>query len=173
MKRRELVARGAALAGSTSLLGVSRLLAQAPVAEPIAARVPRGTMPTTAAAPQPISEDERVQRRDKAQTLMKQLGFAALLIEPGANMTYFSGIEWGRSERLFALIIPQSGKPVVIAPGFEQQRAEDQVNGRFDIRVWQEDQNPEALVADVIKEGGGPDGARGCLYARTGPVLLY
>jgi Xaa-Pro dipeptidase len=103
-------------------------------------------------APSPISEAERAERRDKAQTLMKQLGYSAMLIEPGANMNYFAGIEWGRSERLFALIIPQSGKPVVVAPAFERQRAEDQVNGRFDIRVWQEDENPEALVADVMKD---------------------
>jgi len=47
-----------------------------------------------------------------------------------------------------------TGRPVVIAPGFEQQRAEDQVKGRFDLRVWQEDQNPEVLVADTLKDLG-------------------
>src|SRR4051794_39722660 len=156
MNRRELVARGAALAGSASVLGVGRLLAQgAGVARTGAHHV---HAPLDAAAPLPIGEDERIQRREKAQLLMKQLGFAALLIEPGANMIYFAGIEWGRSERLFALVIPQSGKPVVIAPAFEQQRAEDQVNGRFDIRVWQEDQNPEALVADVMTGWGAGTG---------------
>jgi Xaa-Pro dipeptidase len=85
---------------------------------------------------------------------MKQLGFSALLIEPGANMIYFAGIEWARSERLFAFILPQNGKPIVVAPAFERQRAEDQVNGRFDIRTWQEDQSPEALVAGVLRDWG-------------------
>ncbi|HEY0528193.1 MAG TPA: Xaa-Pro peptidase family protein [Gemmatimonadaceae bacterium] len=108
--------------------------------------------------PAPISESERHARRDKAQLLMKQLGYSAMLIEPGANMTYFTGIEWGRSERLFAFLLPQTGKPVVISPAFEQQRAEDQVGGRFDIRVWQEDQNPEMLVADVMKEWNASTG---------------
>ena len=97
-------------------------------------------------------------RRDKAQTLMQQLGFAAMLIEPGANMIYFTGIEWGRSERLFAFLLPVSGKPIVVAPAFEQQRAEDQVGGRFEVRVWQEDQNPEALVADMLKEWNSSTG---------------
>ncbi|HYU52118.1 MAG TPA: Xaa-Pro peptidase family protein, partial [Gemmatimonadaceae bacterium] len=105
-------------------------------------------------APAQISEAERAQRRDKAQRLMKELGYSAMLIEPGANMTYFAGIDWGRSERLFALILPQTGKPVVIAPAFEQQRAEDQVGGRFEIRVWQEDQSPEVLVAGVLRDWG-------------------
>src|SRR5207244_9935429 len=104
--------------------------------------------------PAPITETEREQRRDKAQRLMKQLGFSAMLIEPGANMIYFTGIEWGRSERLFAFLLPESGKPIVISPAFERQRAEDQVNGRFDIRVWQEDQNPEVLVADTLTDLG-------------------
>src|SRR4051794_17794363 len=98
MKRRELVLRGAALAGSASVLGVNRLLAQAGSSAP----TPAGAARPTTAAPLPISEDERIERRNKALVMMKQLGFAALLIEPGANMTYFSGIEWGRSERLFA-----------------------------------------------------------------------
>jgi Xaa-Pro dipeptidase len=69
-------------------------------------------------------------------------------------MEYFTGIEWSRSERLFAFLLPASGKPVVVAPAFEQQRAEAQVAGRFEIRVWQEDQNPEALVADVMRDWG-------------------
>ena len=83
---------------------------------------------------------------------MGEAGVSAMLIEPGANMTYFAGIDWGRSERLFAFILPQKGKPVVISPAFEQQRAEDQVGGRFDVRVWQEDQSPEALIAGVFRD---------------------
>jgi Xaa-Pro dipeptidase len=92
---------------------------------------------------------------------MKELGYTAMLIEPGANMTYFTGIEWARSERLFAFILPQSGKPIVIAPAFEQQRAEDQVGGRFDIRVWQENESPEVLVAGVLKDWGVASGKLG------------
>jgi Xaa-Pro dipeptidase len=117
-------------------------------------RETRAVQPVRADAPAPISESEREQRREKARRLMKQLGFTAMLIEPGANMTYFAGIDWGRSERLFAFLLPETGKPVVISPAFERQRAEDQVNGRFDIRVWQEDQNPEVLVADTLQDLG-------------------
>src|SRR6185503_7512828 len=60
-------------------------------------------------APAPISEGEREQRREKARAQMRQLGFAAMLIEPGANMDYFAGIQWGRSERLFAFLLPVTG----------------------------------------------------------------
>ena len=144
MQRREFVQRSAQVAGA-AIYGLT------PKIQSVKEAATKSLPPD---APAPISEEERIQRREKAQRLMKQLGFSAMLIEPGANMIYFTGIEWGRSERLFAFLLPESGKPIVISPAFEQQRAEDQVSGRFDIRVWQEDQNPELLVADTIKDLG-------------------
>jgi len=162
MKRRDFVQRAALLGGAASLrLSPSPAFAnglngtQSETFRQVPNRKPPGD------APPPISENERVQRRDKAQRLMKELGYSAMLIEPGANMTYFTGIEWARSERLFAFVLPQAGKPVVIAPAFEQQRAEDQVGGRFDIRVWQENESPEALVAGVLKDWGVASGKLG------------
>ena len=151
MDRRQFVQRGAAIGGAAAL-GVNPAAALA--AELDTGRPGFATHSALPDAPQPISEAERVMRREKARRLMKQLGYSAMLIEPGPNMIYFAGIEWGRSERLFAFVLPVDGRPVVIAPAFERQRAEDQVAGRFDIRVWQEDQNPEVLVADTLKDLG-------------------
>lgn len=139
MERRQFVQQSAALAGATLFRFDS------------VAAAPRSTVID---APPPISEAEREQRREKARQLMQQLGFSAMLIEPGANMNYFAGMEWGRSERLFAFLLPVTGKPVVISPAFERQRAEEQVAGRFDIRVWQEDENPEVLIADTMRDLG-------------------
>jgi Xaa-Pro dipeptidase len=152
MERRQFVQRSAALAGAAAL-GFDPTEAFAPHLAALESRV--------ADAPAPISEPERAQRRDKAQRLMKELGYSAMLIEPGPNMMYFSGIDWGRSERLFAFILPQSGKAVVISPAFEEQRAANQVDGRFEIRVWQEHENPEALVAGVLKDWGVGTGKLG------------
>ena len=157
MQRREFVQRSATLAGAAaaSSLLPSTGRGSELMSDSDSSRVPlpasRFPLP---AAPTPITEAEREQRREKARRLMGQLGYSAMLIEPGANMNYFAGIEWGRSERLFAFILTESGKPFVVSPAFEQQRAEDQVGGRFDIRVWQEDQNPEVLVADTLKDLG-------------------
>ena len=164
MDRRDFVQRGATLAGSAALLALTPKEARAGKAH----EDQRDFAPELASlqsrradAPPPITEAERIQRREKAQRLMKELGYSAMLLEPGANMMYFSGMEWARSERLFALILPQTGKGVVIAPAFEQGRAADQVNARFDIRVWQEDESPEALVAGVLKEWGVATGNLG------------
>ncbi len=157
MERRQFVQRGATLAGAAALLGFNRIevdAEQVPEGRREIAPGLAGLASRTGDAPAPISESERVARRDKAQRLMKELGYSAMLIEPGANMNYYSGIEWGRSERLFALILPQIGKGVVISPAFEEQRAADQVAGRFEIRVWQENESPEALIAGVLKQWG-------------------
>ena len=155
MKRREFIQSSVALSGIGAMRMVNSRAAPPLRNHDAPGEIARDSQLRIAAdAPAPISESEREQRREKARTLMRQLGFAAMLIEPGANMDYFAGIQWGRSERLFAFLLPVTGKPVVIAPGFEQQRAEDQVRGRFDLRVWQEDQNPEVLVADTLKDLG-------------------
>jgi Xaa-Pro dipeptidase len=156
MERRQFVQRGATLAGGAALLGFNRNEAVAELLSDGRHVIPElaGLASRTEDAPPPISETERIARREKAQRLMKELGFSAMLIEPGANMNYFSGMEWGRSERLFALILPQSGKGIVISPAFEEQRAANQVDGRFEIRVWQEDESPEALIAGVFKQWG-------------------
>ncbi len=151
MKRREFFKRSATIAGGAAVsVKATDVLAQG-----ITELIPRADSTRVRAdAPPPISEAEREQRREKARTLLQQLGFSAMLIEPGANMEYFAGIQWGRSERLFAFLLPVAGRPVVISPAFEQQRAEDQVRNRFDVRVWQEDQNPEALVAQTLSDLG-------------------
>src|SRR2546423_8454596 len=155
MKRRNFIKRSAALAGTAALT----VRPASGSAQGITELIPRADSTRVRTdAPAPISEAEREQRREKARTLMRQLGFAAMLIEPGANMEYFGGIQWQRSERLFAFLLPVSGRPIVIAPGFERQRAEDQVNNRFDLRVWQEDQNPEILVADTLSDLGSATG---------------
>ena len=149
MQRREFLQRTSVL---TAALGLSPSLRNIESPAPASSfPLPPSRLPLP---PAPISEAEREQRRDSARRILRQLDFSAMLVEPGPNMTYFAGIEWGRSERLFAFLLPISGRPVVIAPAFEQQRAEDQVGGRFDIRVWQEDQNPEALIADTMRDLG-------------------
>ncbi|HEX6065744.1 MAG TPA: Xaa-Pro peptidase family protein [Longimicrobiales bacterium] len=104
--------------------------------------------------PPPISDAERAERRAKAQRLMTTSGVHALLVEPGPSLDYFGGLRWGRSERLFGLLIPRKGEAVVICPAFERERAESQINGRFRIRVWQEDESPYALIGSTLRDWG-------------------
>lgn len=104
--------------------------------------------------PAPISNLERAERRAKAQRLMSAANVSGLLIEPGPALDYFAGISWGRSERLFAMLLPQRGEAVFISPAFEKERAESQIADRFEIRIWREDESPYALVATTLRDWG-------------------
>ena len=53
-----------------------------------------------------ITRDEREARIDAARALMHKAGTQALLIGAGASLDYFTGIPWGPSERLVAMLLP-------------------------------------------------------------------
>src|SRR5215510_7824380 len=55
----------------------------------------------------PITLDERRERIEKAQRLMREQRIGAIYLEPGSSMSYFTGMRWSLSERMFGLVIPQ------------------------------------------------------------------
>lgn len=99
----------------------------------------------------PITPEERAARVARAQALMKANGIGAVLIEPGSSMVYFTGLRWGRSERLTAAILPVEGDPCIVCPFFEEPRVRE-TSGVADVRVWQEDEDPLALVAGFLRD---------------------
>ncbi|MBR0551561.1 M24 family metallopeptidase [Stakelama marina] len=102
----------------------------------------------------PIGREERAARIARAQRLMRANGIGSVLIEPGSSMIYFSGVEWWRSERLTALVLPVEGDPCIVTPFFEAPSVRESLGIEADIRVWQEDQDPLKLVAGFLKERG-------------------
>ena len=101
------------------------------------------------------------ERIGKLQQAMKADGFSAVLLEPGPAMLYLTGVRWGRSERLFAALIPQSGDPAWVLPAFEETRARELLAAGARIRVWQEDEDPFAKIADLLAELGHASGRLG------------
>jgi len=101
-----------------------------------------------------ITVSERIARIAKAQQLMKQLNIAAMVLEPGPTMDYFSGIQWWRSERVTALIIPQEGKVAVVCPFFEEPSIRETLAVGDDVRVWQEHESPFVRVQQILTDRG-------------------
>ncbi len=108
----------------------------------------------------PITSEERALRLENARRLMGQEGLAALVFEGGTSMTYFTGVNWGRSERLFAMILPRNGEPEFIAPKFEESRAREQV-GAAALLTWEENESPYAPVKEVLQRAGAVTGTIG------------
>ncbi len=100
----------------------------------------------------PISREERLARIAKAQRLMQEHRLGAILIEPGASLVYFTGVHWHRSERLTAAIIPVEGEPVIVTPFFEEPSVRETLAIPADVRTWQEDEDPLALVAGALRD---------------------
>lgn len=107
-----------------------------------------------------ISAEERQMRRDKAMRLMKEHNIGAIFLEAGSSLFYFTGIRWGRSERMFAMLFPASGEPVYVVPAFEEGRSRELIPPGSEVRVWQEDESPTERVAQALRDRGvtGPIG---------------
>jgi Xaa-Pro dipeptidase len=114
----------------------------------------------------PITVEERRARIEKATRLMREQGVDALMLTGGTSLDYFTNIRWGLSERMLALILPVKGTPFIVCPKFEEERAMEQARtGPLDkgteVRTWEEDESPSALIADGLRSRGLATGTLG------------
>jgi Xaa-Pro dipeptidase len=104
----------------------------------------------------PITVDERRGRIERARRLMADNSLDAIVLAGGTSLTYFTGIRWGGSERLFAIVLPAKGDAFCVCPGFEEERAREQLAlgplKSTDVRTWQEDESPFERVAQGLKD---------------------
>lgn len=112
-----------------------------------------GLRPWTKPAPV-IDDAEYAQRLEKVRSLMRDAGADALLVTAGASLRYFTGVPWGASERLVALLLTGKGDPVMICPGFEIGSLAAVLCIDADVRIWEEHEDPHTLVAATLKERG-------------------
>src|SRR6267142_1440594 len=102
----------------------------------------------------PISLEERKARIAKAQRLMTEKKIGAIYLEPGSSMFYFTGMRWGTSERMFALVIPARGEIAWVCPKFEEERARELIKFGTDVRTWEEDESPYRRVVEIFRDRG-------------------
>ncbi len=107
----------------------------------------------------PITVEERRARLEKARRLMTEQKIDALMLTGGTSLVYFTGMNWGNSERLTAVIVPVKGTPFVVTPKFEEERTIEQVKlgplgTGTNVMTWEEDESPSKLVADGLRARG-------------------
>ena len=139
LHRRHFLGATGALA---AVLPFARLYAQA------AAELPKIPIPP------PITSEERLARIAKARGLMAKSGIGAIIVESGPSLDYFTGVQWWRSERLTAAVIPAVGEPIIVTPFFEKPSVAESLSIPAEIRTWNEDEEPLKLVADFLRERG-------------------
>jgi Xaa-Pro dipeptidase len=140
LTRREAFRLGCATLGLASF--VPRLLAQDAAAD----------LPSMTADIEPITPAEYAARIDKARGLMAKHGLGALLIEPGASLRYFTGVQWWRSERLTAAVLPRDGEIAIVTPHFEEPSVRESLEVQAEVRVWNEHDDPLRTVAGLLRD---------------------
>jgi len=105
----------------------------------------------------PIRPEERLARQEKARSLMEANDLDAILLMEGTSLNYFTGIRWWGGERLFAMVLPAKGTAFYVCPVFEEGRAREQIaqspeGAQADVRIWQEDENPNQRLAQGLKD---------------------
>lgn len=102
----------------------------------------------------PIGRDEHLARIAKAQAYMRREGIAAVYLNAGANLLYFTGTRWYASERMVGAILPASGPVEYIAPAFEHDTLKDFMLVDGPVNCWEEHESPYRLFVDVLARMG-------------------
>jgi len=119
---------------------------------------PAAELKSVTADAKPISGEERRARIAKVQMLMSERKVAALLIEPGSTLDYFTGIRWRRSERITLAIIPVRGEVVVVTPAFEEPSVRETLQVGGDVRPWNEHESPIERIVQGLRDRGADSG---------------
>jgi Xaa-Pro dipeptidase len=153
MRRRHFLTAAVAATGAASI----PLLLAARSAQAAPAGVPGLASMTTGAKPIPV--EERLARIAKLQRLMVDQKIGALIVEAGSSLDYFTGIQWHRSERTTAAVIPARGDVVVVTPAFEEPSIRETLAVGGDVRPWNEDESPFAKLVGALRDRGVASGA--------------
>lgn len=121
-------------------------LSPAQVSESLASPLPK--------RPAAIAASEYEARLERARALMRGCGADALLVTAGTSLRWFTGIPWGASERLVAMLLTASGDPVLVCPVFEEGSLDAVLKIPARKRLWEEHEDPHALVASAMAERG-------------------
>src|SRR6185295_10895425 len=148
-RRRLLQLSSAAALGS---LGSDSVAGPAGAAPPDAVPEPIAELKPMTDGVSPIGLDERKARIARAQALMAEQSLDAVLLASGTSLAYFTGAEWGLSERFFGAVLTREGEPAWVTPAFEKERALEQIRIGGDVRAWEEHESPYALLAGILRD---------------------
>lgn len=155
MRRREVLWSLALGAGAIACGSGAGKLAGARVAHPSRRRA-RTTPATdfaigTSYPPiAPLGDDVYARRRTRARELARDARADVVLATSGASsFAYLVGGDFGRSERLIALLLPITGEPLLLAPSFEVERVRQRARN-LEVRGWEESEDPIAKIRDWL-----------------------
>jgi Xaa-Pro dipeptidase len=157
MNRKEFISTVAAAAAGT--VAASPLM-NAPLHAQEEKKQDKSKIDKLRARIKPITETDREERIDRARRLMAANNLDAIFMEGSTNLRYYTGVNWGRSERVFGMILPRTADPHWIVPKFEESRADEQIS-KGKVWTWEEHESPYEHIAQALKEIGITTGTLG------------
>jgi len=100
-------------------------------------------------------------RAERVRKAAEEAGLACVLVVPGPNMRYFTGVSSFLLERTFLLLIPSEGEPRLVAPAIE---AGPYAESPLDISIyaWTDSEGPGGALARAVRGlGSGSWGVEG------------
>ena len=155
MRRRDFLTGTVA---ATAAASTGLMLASRPVQAATAAPTGLAGLASMTADAKPISVNERLARIAKLQRLMVDQKIGALILESGSSLDYFTGIQWHRSERTTAAVIPARGDIVVVTPAFEEPSIRETLAVNGDVQPWNEHESPFARLVGALHDRGVTSG---------------
>jgi len=93
-------------------------------------------------------------RLSRLRAAMQDQHIDAVVLVPGSNLRYLSGLGFSTKLRISMLIVPHAGTPVMILPTMEVPRARQSALFSIDFYGWDDDTGPLPLLQQMIHEMG-------------------
>ena len=88
------------------------------------------------------------ERQKRLKELMGSIGSDGLILFPGVDLFYATGLMAHASERLTGAILQKDNDPIFICPSFEKSRIQKGVQ-LGTIQTWEEDEDPFELLGKI------------------------
>ena len=103
-----------------------------------------------------------VERLTRAREQLAERGVDALLLGPSADLVHLTGYDALLTERLTLLVLPAKGEPRLVVPRLEAPLARGYLDDLdVEVAVWDETEDPFALVRDHLADAGATGGLLG------------
>ncbi len=93
----------------------------------------------------------------RLETLRRHLRDAhvdAVVIVPGANLRYLTGVGFLTKLRLMAAVIPADGEGVLVVPALEEARARHNLQAPLHVQLWDDADGPQAALNAAVAAAG-------------------
>jgi Xaa-Pro aminopeptidase len=87
-------------------------------------------------------------RTERVRSRLDDAGADALVLTPGPDLRYLSGVDAEQSDRLTCLIVPAEGDPTFVVPGLEAPAIRE-ATWVEDVRSWDDETGPAAVLDGV------------------------